>query len=501
MSEQASPALDLLVLADLHYVERAAHRCPVPSRHAWFGREGAERAVRRALRTFRPDAVVLLGDLLDNGHADGSEADLAALRDTFAAFGLPVLVVPGNHDGPAERLAAVFGPQPSLRELGGCQLVTIAATYDAADVTRHPDAALALIARAAADAPDRPLIVLQHNPIHPHIESTYPYNPTNADAIARCYADSRVALSLSGHYHPGIAPATVDGVCYVTAPALCEAPCRFLRVRLRGRAIEVTEHALAMPAEPPLWDCHCHTHYAYCRDDVTATAAIDRSRLMGLGGLALTEHAGQLYLDGEHFWGGRFFDDPDLIRRHRHTPMCRMDAYLAEALPLRSPFVRLGLEVDGDGRGGLCLLEEDRGHWDLLIGAVHWLPGLDPASATPAELHRTFLAESEALCRAGVDVLAHPFRYFRRSKVEAPRELYGPMARLLAETGVAGEINFHTHQPDPRFVAACLDAGVKIALATDSHALWEVGELAPHLDVLRQAGCADADIPSVLFTP
>jgi histidinol phosphatase-like PHP family hydrolase len=234
---------------------------------------------------------------------------------------------------------------------------------------------------------------------------------------------------------------------------------------------------------------------------VTATGAIDRSRLMGLGGLVLAEHAGQLYLDGEHFWGGRFFDDPDLIRRHRRTPMCRMDAYLAEVLPLRSPFVRLGLEADGDGRGGLTLLEEDRGHWDLLIGAVHWLPGLDPASATQAELWRAFMAESEALCRAGVDVLAHPFRYFRRGKVEAPRELYGPMARLLAETGVAGEINFHTHQPDPRFIAACLDAGVKIALATDSHALWEVGELAPHLDVLRAAGCAEADIPSVLFTP
>ena len=530
MRGHGAPALDLLVLADLHYVAHAAHACPVPARKARFALEAAERAVRRALREAEPDAIVLLGDLVDNGMADGADDDLIALRDKLRPYGVPILVVPGNHDGEADRLMGIFGNAPGPHHLGGCQVVTIVAPYEAGDVTRHPDDALALVTQAAADAPDKPLVVLQHNPVHPAIESTYPYNPANAEAVMRCYADAGVVLSLSGHYHPGIPPETVGGVCYATAPALCEAPFRFLRVRLRGRDVEVRDLALAMSAgeaddlpQPlprsgagggksktttttrtmrgALWDIHCHTHYAYCRDDVTATGAIERARLLGLGGIVLTEHAGQLYLDGEHFWGGRFFDDPDLIRRHRHTPMCRMDAYLAEVLPLRSDFVRLGLECDGDGRGGLTLLDEDRGHWDLLVGAVHWITGLDPASATDAELRRRFMAASESVALAGVDVLAHPFRYFRRGKVDAPRELYRPMARLLAAAGVAAEINFHTHQPDPRFIAACLDEGVRIALATDSHALWEVGELAPHLDVLRQAGCQERDWPAVLFLP
>lgn len=498
MSDADSPSLDLLVLADLHYVERADHVCPIPSRNAGLGRELAERAVRRMVRQVRPDAIVLLGDLVDNGLAADADADLAAIRDTLAAFELPVLIVPGNHDGSAARLLSLFGDHAGLHHLGGYQLITVVAPYGEGDVSRHPDDALARVAQASSE---RPIVVLQHNPVYPAIDSSYPFNPTNADAVMRTYADARVLLSLSGHYHEGISPQTVDGVCYATAPALCEAPFRFLHVRLRGRQVEIGEHQLEMAADPPLWDCHCHTEYAYCRDDVTAAGAVERARLMGLAGLCITEHAGQLYLPGDDFWGTRFFDDPELIRRKRHTPECRMDAYLAQMLPLRDGFVRLGLECDSDGRGGITLLDEDREHWDLLLGAVHWIPGLNPASANDAERRRAFLAASESVARAGVDILAHPFRYFRRGRVDAPRDLYGPMARLLADAGVAAEINFHTHSPDPRFIAACLDAGVRISLATDSHALWEVGELVPHLDVLRQAGCPRDQWAAVVFRP
>ena len=501
MPDRPTPSLDLLVLADLHYVGQADHVCPVARRRATLGRELAERAVRRALRHTRPDAVVLLGDLVDHGLAAGADADLAAIRDALAAFGLPVLVAPGNHDGPADRLLALFGGRCGVRHLGGYQLVTVAAAYGQGDVSRHPAEALACVAEAARAAPERPVVVLQHNPVHPHIESAYPYNPTNAEAAMRGYAEAGVVLSLSGHYHAGCPPETVGGVCHATAPALCEAPFRFLEVRLRGREAEVREHALEMPADPPLWDWHCHTEYAYCRDDVTAAGAIERARLLGLAGLCITEHAGQLYLPAADFWGTRFLDDPDLIRRTRHTPACRMDAYLAQMLPQRDGFVRLGLECDGDGRGGLTLLGEDRGHWDLLLGAVHWIRGFDPATATDAELRRRFLAASEEVARAGVHVLAHPFRYFRRSGEAAPAELHRPLARILAAAGVAAEINFHTHQPDPRFIAACLGEGVRIALATDSHALWEVGELAPHLAVLRQAGCPPEQWPGVLVVP
>jgi histidinol phosphatase-like PHP family hydrolase len=423
--------------------------------------------------------------------------DLAAIAQRLRAFDLPLLVVPGNHDGPPERVLDTFGPQPEAVELGGYRIVSIVARYDERDRTAYHDADLRRVANVGHDA----VVVLQHNPVHPRIESDYPYNPTNADAVKQACTDAGVVLSLSGHYHAGIAPETVKGVTYATAPCICEAPFRFLHVRLRGREVEVTDQHLQMSASVPLWDCHCHTEYAYCGDGVTVSDIVERARLLGLTGLVVTEHAGQLYLSPEDFWSRRFFDEPDLIRRKRHTADCRMDRYLEQVEPLRGDFVRLGLECDTDARGGITLLPEDRAPWDVLVGAVHWIPGFDPATATDAERRRRFMAESESLCRAGVHVLAHPFRFFLRGKLPRQTGLYRPMARLLAETGVAAEVNFHGNEPDPLFIAACLDEGVRIALATDSHWLWEPGELWPHLDALRRAGCPESRLADVLFTP
>ncbi len=258
--------------------------------------------------------------------------------------------------------------------------------------------------------------------------------------------------------------------------------------------------------EARLWDTHCHTHYAYCRDRKNGVTALDDiriSRNAGLAGVVLTEHAGQLYLSADDFWGVHFQDDPDLIRRVRHDPnykCCRMDAYLAEVLPLRDSFVRLGLEVDGDAHGGITLLDEDRAHWDILVGAVHWIHRFDPASATEAERCQRFMSATEEVLRAGVHTLAHPLRYFRKGGLPAPTKLYRSLAKLLAETGVAAEVNFHTDQPDPAFFAICLEHSVKFSLGTDAHGLHEVGNLQPHLDLLRKAGCTD-HLDEVLFAP
>ena len=62
------------------------------------------------------------------------------------------------------------------------------------------------------------------------------------------YAEGGVTLSLSGHYHPGQPALSANGTTYVTCPALCESPCRFLVVRVRDGAFEVDRHALKMPA-------------------------------------------------------------------------------------------------------------------------------------------------------------------------------------------------------------------------------------------------------------
>jgi len=118
---------------------------------------------------------------------------------------------------------------------------------------------------------------------------------------------------------------------------------------------------------------------------------------------------------------------------------------------------------------------------------------------TQAEAERLFMRDVERLLAHPIQVLAHPFRYFRRGGLTRPAHLFRPVASLLAARGVAAEVNFHGNVPDPAFVAECLSRGVKIALGSDTHDLVESGELAPHVAALKAAGAREADFPAILY--
>jgi histidinol phosphatase-like PHP family hydrolase len=425
-----------------------------------------------------------MGDLVDDGVALGAEKDLEELRSEARSLEVPVIVVPGNHDGDAARMMRLFGDRPGLHRVRGYRLVTFIDRYEPDDKAMRAEHELSVLAQTGEHA-GSPIIALQHNPIHPHIESTYPFNLTNAAEVMRAYERAGVMLSVSAHYHPGLAAQDVNGVSYLTCPALCEAPFRFLRLSVRARSFVAREVALQLEPEPPLWDYHVHTEYAYCRDDVTATSALERGQALGVAGMCLTEHAGQLYLSPEDYWPDHFREDAGLIPRERAAGRDRMRRFREEMQALRSPTVGIGLELELDANDELTLLDEDREGWDVLIGAVHMLRSIRRGSSDAGEVARDFMADTERLCALGVHILAHPFRAFRRADLPVPTELYQRVAELLATHGVAAEVNYHTNEPDPRFFELCLEHGVKIALGSDSHALWEVGDLRPHLRLLE----------------
>ncbi len=491
--------LNLLIITDVHYVDQAKHTCPHESRKASLGLELVQRGLRWALRTIDVDAIALLGDLLDNGKAEDAELDLIALRDAINSFGKPIMLVPGNHDTPPEHMAAILGDEPGAREIKGYQLITFADRYDENDVTTRGAAGLQLVRSARAEHPDAPLIVLQHNPIHPPIESSYPYHLTDNDEVMRTYSECRVTLSVSAHYHPGQELHEERGVQYVTAPALAEVPFRMLHLRLRGTQVEANEIPLALDAPFPLVDVHMHSHYAYCDAGMQPAQAIERAKLMGLDGMVFAEHAAHLYVSAKEYGSGALQDDLSMMQQAKAAGTARMDAYRREMEPLRSDFVGLALEVDFDRDGNWTLLDEDREGWDFFIAAVHRIAGFDPQSATPAELRREFMAANERALSSGAQVLAHPFRYFRRSKIDTPKDLYRPLARMIAQSGVAAEINFHTNEPDPEFFGYLLEEGATLALGTDAHSLVEVAEMQPHLELLREIGWSD-DRGRRLFT-
>ena len=131
---------------------------------------------------------------------------------------------------------------------------------------------------------------------------------------------------------------------------------------------------------------------------------------MGLAGVVLTEHGPQLYCSAEDFWAGRHVRQP---RLWRDGPVSRMAALRRLVDPLRSSYVRAGLEVEVDADGQLILRDGDRDWPDLLLGAVHFLPA-DADGLAPAELAGPFMRTTEKLLSAGVDVLAHPLRFLER---------------------------------------------------------------------------------------
>ncbi|MCC6443780.1 MAG: PHP domain-containing protein [Armatimonadetes bacterium] len=245
-------------------------------------------------------------------------------------------------------------------------------------------------------------------------------------------------------------------------------------------------------------DYHCHTEYAYCAQDVNAAGAIAQARASGLHRLCLTEHSGQLYLNESDYWGAAYLLDPGLCARERAAGRSRMPHYRAAMSAYRAEDVLFGLEVECDGAGGITLLEEDRAGWDVLLGAVHNLPELFSARPDSAAVEREFLEATERLFANGVNILAHPFRVFRRLKMPVPERLFGPVAELLAAFAVAAELNFHGNSPEPEFFALCLKKGIPIALGSDSHQMCEVGDFRAHVDFLKSIG-APEDPDSILY--
>jgi predicted MPP superfamily phosphohydrolase len=247
-----SPSLDVLVLSDLHYVHAADHVCPIPRRKSALGVSLVERAYAQLERLgLSVDLAIVLGDVVDNGEAVGADADLTAVADALHAPGLPVLAVPGNHDGDAARYARIYDCPPGLHTVGGYGFLVYHDVVGEDDVTSRAAADVALPRRVASTRPGLPLVALQHNPLHPRIESDYPYVLANADEVLSAYQDAGVILSLSGHYHPGQACHRVGAVPCTTLPALCETPFRYAYVRLWERTVEVREMALGDANDTP----------------------------------------------------------------------------------------------------------------------------------------------------------------------------------------------------------------------------------------------------------
>ncbi len=491
----ASPRpVKIAAIADTHYAAGEISSCG--KRRCAISDILLLRAVHRLNRFIKPDVTLLLGDLIDDPDGPNAHEELEHIRSITGLLQSHVIAIPGNHDGDVERFYGVFPRPEPVTDIRGVRFVTFIDPEEPGYNARRTDEDLKLMASARSGW-DGPMISVQHVPLFAPGSSPSRYSLVNAESVWGEFQRGGYTLAISGHYHPGDDMVERGAGPAVIPPALCESPFAFAEITIDGDRVETRRHELRMPPQLGLIDCHVHTPFAYCQQNMDMSVTMALAEEMGLAGLCFTEHSGQLYYDDRTFWSAAFMPRGIETTEGRQD---RMGDYLEQARRYCPP-AYLGFEIDCDYSGNPVIRPEDLAHAQVRIGAVHWLEELRKPEPDMRLAGREMLRRLETFLASGLDILAHPFRAFRRSKSPLPVEIVPEMVALLKRHNVAAEINFHTQQPMPELIAACVDAGVKLTLGSDSHNLYEVGEFWPHLELLHSMGYADSDLKDIMADP
>lgn len=452
------------------------------------------RVVHCLNRHVKPDVVLLLGDIIDNGDAPGARALLTRLRELLNLLHMPWLILPGNHDGDPDVFYEIM-PRPQEHvDVAGIRFLPFIDAEEPGYNARRSDHDLMRM-RSARGSFKGPVIALQHVPLFPDGAVDCPYRLVNsADAIAAMHAGG-INLALGGHNHPGFPVVRQDNVDYLAVPALCEAPFTFQELIVGEGPIRAIRHDLRLPPELGLVDWHVHTPFAYCNENMDPARSIELARALGLAGLVLTEHSSHLYFDIKRIAAG------DYLRfgfAGAFPAEFRADAYFNTVALFRSNRLKIGFETDVAYDGTLVIRPEDAERCDVRTCAIHGLSELGNPHPDTARCCDEFLFLVRCALESGPKILAHPFRVFRRANQDVPESLFEPVCQLLRKHNVAAEINFHTNLPSPVFFSMCIREGVRIAFGSDAHNLYEIGDFAPHLALLRSIGY-DSDLNSILI--
>ena len=156
----------------------------------------------------QPDVVILSGDLVDFGSAE----EYAFAREMLADIRPPLLMIPGNHDA-REAMRAAFpdhtyfsrsGPLHFVAdELGRVRIIGLDITVPGLHHGDFDDAAAAWFDSVLAREPDRPTIVMMHQPPFvsgiPYIDK---YNCRGGERLAAVIARyPAIERIVCGHIH------------------------------------------------------------------------------------------------------------------------------------------------------------------------------------------------------------------------------------------------------------------------------------------------------------
>ena len=472
--------MKVALLSDLHYSK--TRNVELPCRAGHYADTLLLRAVHRLNRYLKPDLVILGGDLINDPQGTDAEELLSELGRIIGLLDAPVIAIPGNHDPAPEIFYRHIPRPPEFLDCGGVRFIPFCdaetpgynAARSAADLERFRHLA----------AFSGPVVMVQHVPLFRPGAAPSPYHYDNIEEILSSLPQNIRTIAMGGHFHAGYAPAEGGNLISICASALCETPFAFEIINIAPDG-QVTRqpHTLKLPEIPGLRDLHVHTRLAYCSENMDVGKTLELARMFGLEEVAFCEHTSHLYWDKELYKQGWYNRDG--------LTGCTMDR-TGEYFALLEPFrdrggFLTGFELDIDRRGELVVRPEALARAEITLGAVHYMENKVDQTSAKTE----FMFKTKALVESGIDILAHPFRAFRRSGLPCPAELFAPVAELLRANGVAAEVNYHTNDPELEFFAQCLEKGVELSFGSDSHNLYEVGEFYPHLEFARRLGIYD----------
>jgi 3',5'-cyclic AMP phosphodiesterase CpdA len=233
------------------------------------------------LRGQQVEAIAMLGDLTNFG----DEASIGRAVNVLAAAGVPVLVVPGNHDceqGIAEfrtRVDRLGAPGVTTiagaREVGGLRFVGLT------DLTFDDDGWLLIPDVESTGWGGEPVVVLSHFPLLDRRAATeaagwkYAGGFRDLGAARRLLDRDGAAIVLHGHLHVRDA-ATEGNVLQITCASLIEPPyeASVVEITPSGDGLRVSvEHVTMAESGAPL-PVLTGTHATWMFDGAGWTAAI-----------------------------------------------------------------------------------------------------------------------------------------------------------------------------------------------------------------------------------
>lgn len=217
----------LLQLSDLHAVAPGARVSGILDTPRLL-REGIDHLLNRR-EAFDPiDAVLVTGDVSD----DGSDESYAVARAELERLGLPLMVVPGNHDR-REGLRSAFSDLPEMpargpinwvADVAGSLIVGLDTLVEGQGGGLLCEEGLALLTDAIAGAQGRDILVALH---HPPIEIGIRFMDAiglanSSDLEARLSRHDGPLRVVAGHVH-GVHHGQIGRHPVSTAPSVCSA--------------------------------------------------------------------------------------------------------------------------------------------------------------------------------------------------------------------------------------------------------------------------------------